>query len=549
MFARKFIPLFMALLFVFAAGVAHAGLARTYAVYPFEINGPSQYKYLSRGVQSMLATRLNWTGHFEPLPGSKKLKAADRPSTKVEEIKAAQRLGVDYLVLGSIMIAGDDATVDTRVVNKEGKVWTKNTKTSINELIPSLDALSKGIQNELFEKPGKTAAQIEQDRKKEEAKPEGPNNPYIVHASTAGKVVESKINPQFRYEGGTSTPGTWRSQSLNMVNLGGVVGDVTGDGKSDFVFLSDTSVSVYSGKQQRLQKVCEHNVFKRADPLRISGIDFDRDGVMEVVVSTLRDERPNSVILSFKGGKVTILKDNIDLFLSVVRMPPNFTPALIGQKMSRARKFYSKDVTEYMLSGNDLMPVRKLKVPEFTNVFNLAYLPEGDGYKVIVINKYGNVTVYSKDLEPLYQSSTSFNSTPIKVERGSNFTGLRRQSEKSRMESYLFIPMPVVVTTITDPKKQEVLLNKDISVAAQVFSNYKSFSQGEIHSEYWDGVGLNLAWKTRRIKGTVTSYGMGDVDNDGKDELYCMLNTYPGAMGVKFRKTFVLAYDLTLPAQ
>ena len=114
------------------------------------------------------------------------------------------------------------------------------------------------------------------------------------------------------------------------------------------------------------------------------------------------------------------------------------------------------------------------------------------------------------------------------------------------MEHNYFIPMPVSVVSISDPRKKEVLLNKDLSVAGQIFSNYKTFSQGEIHAEFWDGVGLNLAWKTRRIKGTVSSYGVADIDNDGEDELYCILNTFPGALGVKHRKTLVIAYELNM---
>lgn len=548
MFGRKICCFFIMMIFVLAAGAAHAaGGARTYAVYPFEVNGPSQYKYLSRGVQSMLSSRLNWVGHFEPINGSKSLKEADRPKTKVEEIEAAHTLGTDYLVLGSLMIAGDDVSVDVNISNQEGKSWTKNAKTTINELIPALDGIAKDIQNQLFEKPGQTAEERAEAKKKEKAKPEGPNNPFLVMASTAGKIRESKINPQFRYEGGASTPGMWRSQSINMVNRGGFIGDVTGDHKNNFVMLNDDSVLVYDIADQRLTKVCEYNLFARSNPLRISGIDLNGDGIMEVVATTLRDKYARSFILSFKNGVPKAIIDDLKIFLSVTRMPPNFTPALVGQKMNSTRMFYSKDLTEYMLSGNKLVPVRKLRVPEFSNVFNLAYLPEKEGYKILVIGRRGNVAVYDKELRPLYQSQEAFNSTPVKVELGSNFAGLHDDSKDTKMENYMFIPMPIVISSISDPTKQEVLLNKDVSVASQIFSNYRSFSAGEIQSQYWDGVGLNLAWKTRRIKGTVTAYGIGDVNGDGRDQLYCILNTYPGALGIKYRKTFILAYELSLP--
>jgi hypothetical protein len=79
---------------------------------------------------------------------------------------------------------------------------------------------------------------------------------------------------------------------------------------------------------------------------------------------------------------------------------------------------------------------------------------------------------------------------------------------------------------------------------AQFFENYRSFSQGEIHALFWDGVGLNLKWKTRRIKGTISGYVLGDVNNDGKQELVVSLNTWPGAVGVVNRKTVIMSYSL-----
>jgi hypothetical protein len=57
---------------------------------------------------------------------------------------------------------------------------------------------------------------------------------------------------------------------------------------------------------------------------------------------------------------------------------------------------------------------------------------------------------------------------------------------------------------------------------------------------------MNLAWKTRRIKGTVTDYDVVDLNNDGKKQLAVLVNTYPGNLGVKARKTIVVTYELDM---
>ena len=91
--------------------------------------------------------------------------------------------------------------------------------------------------------------------------------------------------------------------------------------------------------------------------------------------------------------------------------------------------------------------------------------------------------------------------------------------------------------------KHEVLANKNLSASAQLVESYKYFTQGEIHSMVWDGVGLNLAWKTRRIKGQVSDIALADINNDGKKQLCVLINTFAG-IGYGNRKTVVLAYDL-----
>ncbi|WP_421903307.1 FG-GAP-like repeat-containing protein [Maridesulfovibrio sp.] len=543
---RRLMIFFIVAVTMLAATAAFASDARTYAVYPFEINGPSQYKYLSRGVQTMLTSRLNWTGHFEPMAGSADLKEADKPKDKVEEVKKVQSLGVDYIALGSVVIVGKQASVDVRMINAEGHSWTKSAETTISGLIPAIDGIAKDIKGQLFEKPG-SQKKSEEEKKREESRPDSPVNPEFVTAAGAGKVLESTINPQFRYQGGTETPGRWRSQTMKFVNLGGFVEDVTGDGKKDLVVLSDSDVKVMAINGQHLKEVVSYPYNKRASGLRISAIDLDRDGVYEVVLCTEMNRKPYSYILSFKDKTPKVLLDRNKNFLSVIKTPPNFTETLVGQRFDPHRTFYSKDLVEYSFSNGALLPIRNLKAPEFSNVFNLTYLPLKDGdYKVLVLNKHGRINLYDKSLEPVYESTNSYNSAAVAIDTVSKARGFNEEKKSERMEHNYYIPMPVAIVSISDPHKKEVLLNKDLSVAGQIFSNYKTFSQGEIHAEFWDGVGLNLAWKTRRIKGTVSSYGVADIDNDGADELYCILNTFPGALGIKHRKTLVMAYELNM---
>ena len=90
------------------------------------------------------------------------------------------------------------------------------------------------------------------------------------------------------------------------------------------------------------------------------------------------------------------------------------------------------------------------------------------------------------------------------------------------------------------------MLNHPISVAAQFFSSYRDYPEGEIQALTWDGVGLSMLWKTRRIKGTVVDFSLCDVNNDGVLDLVVCLNTHTGVLGVNSRKTTLVAYPLDL---
>ena len=70
-----------------------------------------------------------------------------------------------------------------------------------------------------------------------------------------------------------------------------------------------------------------------------------------------------------------------------------------------------------------------------------------------------------------------------------------------------------------------------------------SFSPA-IHAMLWDGMGLNLLWKTRRIKGTVTDVSLADVDNNGKLDLVVSVNAFAGVMNGTQTRCAVFLYPL-----
>lgn len=531
---------FLAALLLLPASVPAAAEApaKTFAVLPFTVNGPDKYQYFSRGIQDMLISRLEWQEHLVHIAKEKVSPAiAATPASDAEAVTGLAKVGGDFLVWGSVTILGDQCSVDVRVAEKSGKTWPKNVQTTLAGLIPSLDAIARDINAEIFQRPQAKAAQ------EAKAKSTVPANPDILANESRSDQVY--MNPQFRYEGGDDSPGRWRSPALPFTSVGCVVGDLDGDGRNEAVFIDNHYVRVFEYKERRLTPLAEINPAPRAQLLNVNLIDLNRDGVQEIVVSADLDGMPVSFILNYSGGQFKVLGKDLNYYMSVIKFPPTYAPILVGQRPGSGGKLFDSSVHEVVRMSGEFKLGKRVAHPEGANVFNFAFLPlEGGDYKVIQVTDQDRLQVYTPKFELQHATSDEYAGSSLGFERPDTFGGFG--ANRNVLSLMYYLPLRLLTVNLERGAKHELLVNKNVSVAAQFFQRYRYFPQGEIHSLFWDGVGLSLSWKTRRIKGTVADYGVADVDNDGKPDLYVCLNTYPGLSGFSERKTVLMTYALDL---
>jgi len=74
--------------------------------------------------------------------------------------------------------------------------------------------------------------------------------------------------------------------------------------------------------------------------------------------------------------------------------------------------------------------------------------------------------------------------------------------------------------------------------------SYRKFIHGEIEIRSWNGVGLPVLWRTRKLKGHFSDFAIGDFDNDGNDELVASLVIKSGLTVATKPKSKVIAYPL-----
>lgn len=533
MFKRLLISLAVLLL---CGAPAMAQEAKTFAVLPFSVHGPQEYQYLSQGIQSMLTTRLTWPENFTPLDaGAIKKAAATLPADAGAAEKIRQTLGVDYLFWGALTVMGQECSLDVNTIDPKGANQPRPVQTQLNQVIPSLETVAADINAQVFGKPETATA-----KSQPVVKPM--NQGLIVNETQTGTAY---ANPSLKYENADTSMGRWRSQTLPFASRGMVVCDGDGDGKNEVFLMTDRSLIAYQITEGQMRQVAEMQLPNGRNYVRLNSMDINRDGRHELVIASALDKDPKSLIVDFAGGQLSIQADNIPYFLGVLNMPPAFTPTLVGQGVGKAKYLDSKIHQMTKMGGKfELGPT--VNLPMGGTVFNVTFLPFENDYQILMIDDFDRMRVFSSTGSLLTVTEETYAGSNLGIEYHSSARGLSAPDARQAPQYTVFIPLRAIPSNLDRDNRYEIILSRNISVSAQLFSNYRDYPQGEMHSLYWDGVGMSLQWKTARIKGTIADYALADMDNDGVLDLVVNINSHTGAVGTSQKKTMVVAYPLNL---
>ncbi|NCB21382.1 MAG: VCBS repeat-containing protein [Deltaproteobacteria bacterium] len=530
------------LLLVAVATGAVSAAAKSAVVLPFTVNAPQSYAYLSKAVQATIQGRLDRPGMLEARAGQGKA------STQAEAQQALRSAGTDNAIWGSVSVMGKDCTVTVNSVDKAGKTWSKTAQSPVSELTTNVQNLTSALSKEVFgisgavRTPGSTAS----------GSPRGAtSNGDIVTNETGQQQVY--LNPQFRYQGAGAEDGSrLRTQRLsyNMVDM--AVGDFNGDGKNEVAILSDHDLRIYAWPTNGQLKLLGETVVSRSNNnFSMRAIDLNRDRTMSLVVATTEESsnRPYSFIYSFKGNKFSTVAERVPYFMSVMRVPPTYTPTLVGQAWDSLKLFAPGVRIMTKQDGKYTMGTR-LDLPTGATVFNCVWLPagkNGKGEQLVMLTEDERIKLFQGHGNTLVHTTMErYSGSATGMDHYKGMPGLGVDKNYQLPGKY-FAPMRLITADIGNTGDYTLLVNKPISTAAQFFDRYRFFPQGEIHALYWDGVGLGLKWKTRRIRGSVAEVDLGDVNNDGILDLVVGINTSPD-LGIGSRQCMVTAYPLDVSA-
>lgn len=504
--------------------------AANYAIAPFQVNGPNSYQYLKNAIPPMLNSRLFTANTNEPVASQDSLASAAAPQSQQAAQDLRKKHKADYLIYGTVNVIGDNASLDISVVGDNNYFWQKSSQNNVNNLLASVNAIAGNINQEIFKTGGTVSAA-----------PAPAARSSFINAET-GAPSTSYLNPELRYQGVDENKS--RSQTLPYESVGMQIADFDGNGFNEVLLGSINEIIMYSYSNNQLKELARKKLYSSANILRISILPFKGKNYIVVATCDSANNDARSYIYLFNGKQFQEITDT-RYYLNVTKTSAYGQPELVGQN-SDATRFIKGSVFRMNFDGKELTKGSNLSLlPGKADVFNFTWVPssQDSGDVLAVIDDQDRLNIFDSKGKILAKTEDYYASTANRVATTRDIGGFASQEGKIDL-IYHYVPNAINVTDLDNDGRYELIMSKPLSIAAGMLNNYRNYAQSEVHALVWDGVGTNLLWKTRRIKGTITDVKVADPNNDGVLDLVINVNTYPGTLGASKIRTFITLYPL-----
>ncbi|MGD0915949.1 MAG: FG-GAP-like repeat-containing protein [Thermodesulfobacteriota bacterium] len=473
------------------------------AILPFLIHSDENLDYLREGIYDILASRITVEGRIEVIDQSTVERALyeERPMRLDEAVatKIGTRVTADYIVLGSLTKIGSYISLDARLI-------------SITEDKSPLSVYTqhKGIEDVMV-KIGDFAQDIGYKilgRRAMAGRPGESKHPYLVQPERGVGRIRS---------GGL---GFKRSQTFDFEIKGLGIGDLYGDKKNEVVVMDDNNLYIFrydGNKMSLLQKVETGNQNKF---LTLDVADVNRNGLAEIIVTSVVGENLQSSILEYDKGKFRKITEKAGWFFRVLEHPKE-GPILIGQRID-SEGVLDGPIYKFVWQKESFEKGPKMPFPKKTKIFGIALtnIRGKEALDLLVLDNSDRLRLVALDGKPLWTSGEEYGGTDNSYD--SDYKRNLELGSHQRISSdwRTYILPRILIRDLHGDGLNEVIVNRNISSSLMsVFKRTKRFEKGEIDSLVWEEGTLTTNWKTKEITGYISDFQIKDIDNDGEEEL------------------------------
>jgi TolB-like protein len=557
--AFKYIVCLMILLL--ATGSLWAKDKYTITVLPFSLHSAENIEYVRQGIGDMLSTRISVPNKIAVV--SKETVQQELKKSNIKEIslsdvyKIGKNLNSDYVVWGSITKIGSSISVDGKLVDivaAKSDVGFSTQSQNMDEVIPKINDFSQRIvQHILGTAPPTTATAPTASAASTPAAPGTSRESQIIAGMKSGGkkgTLTSVINPEY-----INSPdpfgrrGFWMSQNFPTEFKGMDIGDVNGDGLNEVVTIDTHNIYIYQKVGNDL-KLLQKIAGKSYDNyLSVDIADINKNGVKEIIITSLNETTLDSFILEYKDGKYVQIASNLQWFLRVIDTPSGI-PLLLCQKYGLDKPF-DTPIYEMVWRDGKYIPDQQMKIPFGLSVYglNIDNIGPGGGEKIIALDELDYLCLFNKTTKPLTRIFTfGFKNDDLVWRADDQYGGSNNYFENvnklkpDENEKSAYVNLRILTYDNKNNGKKEIIIVKNKSSVGRVLSHMKLFTSSEIYDLEWDGLGMAENWKTKKINGYVADYVIKDIDNDGKPQIVLALVL---SVGTAIRdKSVIVSYKL-----
>ena len=511
------------------------------AVLPFKVNAATDMTYIKSGLRDMIASRLaSRVGARIISPdlvdqAAKGMSGLDSPDLIAS---IGRTLSADYIISGSFTSFAGTTSLDAvlhSLQNSGSKQQFNASAAKEDELIQAVDSLTWDIAVKAFAKKRPDTYQ---------------RRPVVpVQTSTASSSMQSAHPDRYlmgRYAEGlpgsqlvrptgliTSPMGFTKSQNLQFGMVAMAVGDVDGDGNSEFILASSREVQIFREIGRKLQKIAEASTpYSRYKIHSVTLADLNHNGIADICVSAADPDGPNSFILEWDGQGFTEISRDQKWYIRSMEIPGEGV-VLVGQKSSM-NQILSRGLYRLTLSGATLLKGEKIDV-RGVNLFEFEMADlDGDGKnEIIAVSQADKLMVLRPNGATLWLSDEYYGGTTRFI-GGESAEDSMRNLEHGSDSPRIFLPARIIVRDVNNDGQLDVVINKNPTNMSRIMARYRSYPSGEIQALTWNGIGLTELWRTRKIDGYIADYVLGPInsitvsDKEGKETQKSMAELHVG---------------------
>ena len=561
---RNTILTFFSLLLLFNAVTVFAAPARV-AILPFDVNAEKDMTFLQEGILDMLGSRLAWRDKVEVISENETKTALDTVDGFDGESRAllvGGKLQADFVLFGSLTVFGESVSIDAKMVDVSGQQppvpFFAQTR-GMGEVIPQINQFATNINATVFgravaQRPvavqtgtvpasqAQTAPPIADPRMHPEKLLQS-GVPSETQVPVAGQPYQAP-NPAFVAAPGArttarETPTHWKSRNFKDLITGLAVADVDNDARMELVLATDNRVSIYQMENGRLIKEAMATETNRSTYISVDAADINGNDVPELYVTSLGSGHTivDSFVLEYSGGAYRTLSGSDNRYYRVADTPDK-GKVLLGQRHPYgAESIYNEPIFEMNWQGDRLEAGRQVFPGRKANLMGFAYgdITQTGSNMVAAYNEWDRLRIYKPGGEMIWEDGD--------LSGGDRLYFMLPRTDTNQQNKQYF-PLRIQITDINRDGDAEVLIAHHEDMTKGMLKDTRLFKNAKITSMIWNGLNLTSEWNTQSISGRISDFTVGDIDNDGADELVIAVVAKDGSTIFTDSFSSIIAFDL-----